>query len=68
VIFGTLFCTLIAGFIRLFDPILDYQRAESVQFEDENNYYYVRVIPKISMTKRKRVVKRIRPPREEEDE
>jgi hypothetical protein len=40
VIFGTLFCTLIAGFIRLFDPILDYQRAESVQFEDENNYYY----------------------------
>jgi hypothetical protein len=60
-IFGSLFCGLLAGLVRLFDPILDYQRAESVQFEDENSYYYVRVIPKITMTKRKRSVRRIRP-------
>jgi hypothetical protein len=68
VIFGSLLCTLLAEFVRLFDPILDYQRAENVQFEDENNYYYVRVIPKINMTKRKRVVRRIRPERGDSEE
>jgi hypothetical protein len=66
VILGSLFCTLLAELIRLFDPILDYQHAENVQFEDENNYYYVRVIPKINMTKRKRVVRRIRSENAEE--
>jgi hypothetical protein len=61
VIVMTLLCGLLAEFARLFDPILDYQRAESVQFEDDNNYYYVRVVPKIQLTKSKRTVKRIRP-------
>ena len=60
VIMLTLLCGLLAEFARLFDPILDYQRAESVQFEDDNNYYYVRVVPKIQLTKAKRTVKRIR--------
>jgi len=45
----TLFSALIALFIRLFDPILDYRRAESVQFEDNGNYYFVRVIPKVKL-------------------
>jgi len=68
----TIVLTLLSGvlvwIIRLFDPILDYQRAESVQFEDEDNFYYVRVVPKIQLTRSKRVVKRIRPQPEEEDE
>jgi len=68
VIMFTLLSGLLAWIIRLFDPILDYKRAESVQFEDENNYYYVRVVPKIQLTRSKRVVKRIRPqPEEDED-
>lgn len=67
VILGTLLCGALAEFIRFFDALLDYQRAESVQFEDENNYYYVRVVPKIILTKRKRVLRRIRPQPEDEE-
>ena len=61
-IMWTVVCGIIAIVVRLFDSILDYQRAESVQFEDDNNYYHVRIVPKVIMTKPKRVVKRIRPP------
>ena len=53
-------CGLITLLIRLFDSILDYQRAESVQFEDDNNFYHVKIVPKVIMTKPKRVVRRIR--------
>ncbi len=45
------FSVLISGFllrvIMFFDVILDYKRAETVSFQDEDFYYYVRVIPKI---------------------
>ena len=68
VIMWTILCGIIAVVVRLFDSILDYQRAESVQFEDDNNYYHVRVVPKVIMTKPKRVVRRIRPPAEPEAE
>ena len=61
VILGTLACGLLAVIVRFFDGILDYQRAESVQFEDDNNYYHVRIVPKVIMTKSQRIVKRIRP-------
>ncbi|MCL1844221.1 MAG: hypothetical protein FWF79_10455 [Defluviitaleaceae bacterium] len=60
-ILGTVVCGLIAVIIRFFDGVLDYQRAESVQFEDDNNYYHVRIVPKVIMTKSQRSVKRIRP-------
>jgi len=52
---------ILAIIVRLFDSVLDYQRAESVQFEDDNNFYHVKIVPKVIMTKPKRVVKRIRP-------
>ena len=67
VVFGSLVCGCIAEVMRFFDAVLDYQRAESVQFEDETHYYYVRVVPKIVLTKRKRVVRRIRPRPEDEE-
>ncbi|MCL2420651.1 MAG: hypothetical protein FWD03_02230 [Defluviitaleaceae bacterium] len=67
VIMWTLIGGLIAEFIRLFDPVLDYQRAESVQFEDDNSYYYVRVVPKIRLTRPKRIVRRIRSTPEEDE-
>ena len=56
----TLLCGIFAWLIRCFDSILDYQRAETVLFEDDNNFYHVRVVPKVVLTKSKRVVKRIR--------
>jgi hypothetical protein len=61
VIVLSLLCGIFAGLIRCFDSILDYQQAESVQFEDDNNYYHVRIVPKVILTKSQRVVKRIRP-------
>ncbi|MCL2386140.1 MAG: hypothetical protein FWC89_01190 [Defluviitaleaceae bacterium] len=60
-ILGTVICGVIAVIIRFFDGVLDYQRTESVQFEDDNNYYHVRIVPKVVMTKSQRSVKRIRP-------
>jgi hypothetical protein len=67
VILGSLLGGAFAVVVRFFESVLDYQRAESVQFEDDNNFYVVRIIPKVIMTKRKRVVKRIRPQPEDEE-
>ncbi|MCL2204442.1 MAG: hypothetical protein FWB88_10960 [Defluviitaleaceae bacterium] len=61
VILWTLVSGVIALLVRFFDSVLDYQRAESVQFEDDNNYYHVRIVPKVILTRPKRTVKRIRP-------
>ena len=57
---STILCGVLAVLVRCFDAILDYQRAEAVQFEDDNNFYHVRIVPKVILTKPKRVVKRIR--------
>jgi len=59
---GTILSGILAIIIKFFDGILDYQRAESVQFEDDNNYYHVKIVPKVIMTKSQRSVKRIRSP------
>ena len=32
--------------VRFFEIVLDYSRCENVEFEDENNYYYVKIVPK----------------------
>lgn len=56
--------------IRFFDSVLDYKRAERVEFEDDENYYYVKVIPKViserSYTPKK--ARRIRKETEEPEE
>ena len=48
VVLGVILCMLLVAFLRLFDSLLDHQRVERVQFEDEDNYYYVKVVPKIA--------------------
>jgi len=58
-------CAIIAIIVRLFDSVLDYQRAESVQFEDDNNFYHVKIVPKVIMSKPRRRVTRIRPDSDE---
>ena len=55
VIFGTIVCALIALLITFFDMVLDYSRVESVQFEDETNFYHVRIVPKMIMKKPQQV-------------
>ena len=63
----TVISALIAEIIHFFDIVLDYSRSERVEFEDEENYYYVKVVPKILLTKRARVKRAVRP-REEFEE
>ena len=36
---------------------LDYARKESLQFEDDDYYYYVKAVPKIQITQAERTVK-----------
>ena len=45
--------------IQFFLFSVDYSRTETVQFEDDEYYYYVKAIPKITISKPDKVVKRI---------
>ena len=68
-IFGMLFATIISAaiacVIRFFDIALDYTRVERIQFSDEDNYYYVKVVPKLlSADTMKKKRKPARPERE----
>ena len=53
VIGWTILSGLIAVIIRLFDSVLDYRKVEAVQFEDDDNYYHVKIVPKVIMSKPK---------------
>ncbi|MDR1687363.1 MAG: hypothetical protein LBS21_01970 [Clostridiales bacterium] len=46
--------------IHFFDLALDYKRAQRVEFSDDDNYYYVKVIPKLIVTEA-RQRKRVKP-------
>jgi hypothetical protein len=61
----TVLSALIAEVVRFFDVVLDYSKAERVEFEDESNYYFVKVVPKVIMSRRS---KGNRKAREEEPE
>ena len=39
--------------------VVDYSRTETVQFEDDEYYYYVKAVPKINITKKNVTVKKI---------
>lgn len=46
---STLASVALAYAVRFFDVMLDYDRVERVQFQDEDNVYYVKIVPKIVM-------------------
>ncbi len=58
-ILGTIVSVLIIIVLQFFVFNVDYSRTEYVQFEDDEYYYYVKAIPKISMTTQSVKVKRI---------
>lgn len=60
-IVGNIFSIAIAFIVQFMAFHVDYTRAEHVQFEDDEYYYYVKAIPKISITTRDKKVKRINP-------
>ena len=58
-IFGSILAVLVAMVIQFFRFFVDYARTEKVQFEDDEYYYYVKVVPKLSVTAPTKTVKRI---------
>lgn len=52
VVSGSLLGIVIALFVQACKRIADYSRKETVQFEDDDYYYYVKSIPKYNMGKK----------------
>ena len=59
VIIGTIVSALIAVVIQFFAFHVDYSRTEKVQFEDDEYYYYVKAVPKVTVAAPERKVKKI---------
>ena len=58
VVIGTVVGVLLAVVLQFFKCVVDYSRKEYVQFEDDDYYYYVKAVPKISVAEpEKSVVK-----------
>lgn len=49
-LFGILISILIAGIYTFFIFAVDYSRTEYVQFEDDDYYYYVKAVPKLTVS------------------
>lgn len=59
VIFGSLLAIVLAFLLQFFWFNLDYARTEKVQFEDDEYYYYVKAVPKMTLSVPEKKVKRI---------
>lgn len=59
VVLGTLAGILIAPLVEFFVRSVDYSRTEYTQFEDDEYYYYVKAVPKMSIALADKKVKRI---------
>ncbi len=59
VILGTIVSALLMLVVEFFAFNLDYSRTEKVQFEDDEYYYYVKAVPKVTVATPERRVKKI---------
>ena len=57
VVVGSVIGGLLAALAQFMGCTLDYAGKESLQFEDDDYYYYVKAIPKIQITQAERTVK-----------
>lgn len=71
-VLGSIVALIIAKILEFFRFCVDYSRTEKVQYEDDEYYYYVKAVPKMSMSAASKTVKRIntqrRPVRSAEEE
>lgn len=65
VIFGTIISAALMLVLEFFAFNLDYSRTEKVQFEDDEYYYYVKAVPKVTVATPERKVKKINRTREQ---
>ena len=59
VIPSSIIAVAIAIVVKIFVFSVNYARSEYLQFEDDEYYYYVKAIPKVSMAVREKTVKKI---------
>ncbi len=58
-IFGTIVSLILTAVLQFFAFHVDYSRAEKVQFEDDEYYYYVKAVPKVTVARPEKRVKQI---------
>ena len=56
---GSLLAVAVAKVIEFFRFCVDYNRTEKVQFEDDEYYYYVKAVPKMTVAMSTKTVKKI---------
>lgn len=56
---GSIVSILVGLVLEIFFFSVDYTRGERLQFEDDEYYYYVKAVPKVSVAKPEKTVKRI---------
>lgn len=59
IIIGTLVGMCLAFVVQFFKGTVDYSRTEIVQFEDDEYYYYVKAVPKLTVSAKNVNVKKI---------
>lgn len=59
IIVGSIVSAGIARVVEFMMFQMDYSRAENVQFEDDEYYYYVKAVPKVVLSKPEKTVKKI---------
>ncbi|MDO5155131.1 MAG: hypothetical protein Q4D51_04120 [Eubacteriales bacterium] len=59
ILLGTVVGIVVAVIMQFIKGIVDYQKTDYLQFEDDEYYYYVKAIPKLSVAGRKKNVKHI---------
>lgn len=59
IILGCILAILFGLFLQLFSFHLDYKKVENVQFEDDDYYYYVKAVPKVTVPVSNKKVKRV---------
>lgn len=58
-LFGSIIAVAAAKVLEFFVFNVDYHRTENVQFEDDEYYYYVKAVPKITVSTPEKTVKKI---------
>ncbi|MCM1268647.1 MAG: hypothetical protein NC302_12160 [Bacteroidales bacterium] len=59
ILLGTVISALLVLVLQFFVFYVDYSRTEKVQFEDDEYYYYVKAVPKVTVTRSEKKVKQI---------
>lgn len=58
-VMGSLLGGIVTALIQVCKSMVDYSRKETVQFEDDEYFYYVTAVPKFSVSSKKKDVKKI---------